>query len=498
MKNNFKTTTQLLVGVAAIGILSASVFAWTAPTQAPTGGNVPAPVNTGANPQTKSSSLSVIGNLTAASVLPGQVVSGIGNVIASSGVFGQLVNGTRGVFGCLANCSTDTNVFRAGKHINQGNLGQGIAATLEKGLVVNQNGIPSTVNAAFWVSLLGNTGSLGRNVMTLLISDDNVSSPNQENNTAVFQTNAERFSLYNLAGNAFVGLTAKNIRLTDGAAAGKVLTSDANGYASWGDGTNQSVPPAEPKPAIALIVRNGSSASPYKHSDDGGAIGTCSPDYPILISMTGACKWAGPVNRTRLAETTILHLGTENTPGEGQAVCYRDGVNGELRDIRLVCANKDLVTTANFGGALAPVWHDVPIASGNWGQSCQSWLNTTSVIPYGSGGFASQPLGSFTTGISAKANANGAIVWNPENNKNFCIYEKNENTLNDGQQTQATMMSSGNVGTAGTWTGSRYAPQLKTFSNPNWRPVTGIGSQISSVVGFENHTLTSLKTMVKY
>lgn len=345
MKNNFKTTTQLLVGVAAIGILSASVFAWTAPTQAPTAGNVPAPVNTGASPQTKSSSLSVIGNLT-----------------ASQGVFGQLVNGARGVFGCLANCSTDTNVFRAGKHGNQGNLGQGIAATLEKGLVVNQNGIPSTVNAAFWVSLLGNTGSLGRNVMTLLISDDNVSSPNQENNTAVFQTNAERFSLYNIAGNAFVGLTAKNIRLTDGAAAGKVLTSDANGYASWADSSAIAAPaPSGDNEYINPVIQKNAS---------GLVTGSCPITHPVMISAGGQCG----STPGQIKEIFVSFIGEVGSPGNMSMRCTEAdqgvGQAAPTATLRPVCMKP--------AGLQVPVgvsWYAVSKTAGSIGQSCQSWLN---------------------------------------------------------------------------------------------------------------------------
>lgn len=68
---NQKTTKQLthwlsviIIGVA-LGLGLQFVRAWTEPTAAPPGGNVGAPINTSANPQTKAGSFTSNGNITA-------------------------------------------------------------------------------------------------------------------------------------------------------------------------------------------------------------------------------------------------------------------------------------------------------------------------------------------------------------------------------------------------------------------------------------------------
>ena len=56
--SNFQKTIALLVGVVAMALaISYFVFAWTEPTQAPPGGNVPAPLNVGSAGQSKAGGL---------------------------------------------------------------------------------------------------------------------------------------------------------------------------------------------------------------------------------------------------------------------------------------------------------------------------------------------------------------------------------------------------------------------------------------------------------
>ena len=51
--------------IVAIGTTGYFVWAWTPPTEAPPGGNVPTPINVGGEPQTKAGSFESLGQITA-------------------------------------------------------------------------------------------------------------------------------------------------------------------------------------------------------------------------------------------------------------------------------------------------------------------------------------------------------------------------------------------------------------------------------------------------
>ena len=95
--SNFQKTIALLVGVVAMALaISYFVFAWTEPTQAPPGGNVPAPLNVGPAGQSKAGGLILNtgeaatglivqhGNVGIGTTNPGQKLDVAGNVSANN------------------------------------------------------------------------------------------------------------------------------------------------------------------------------------------------------------------------------------------------------------------------------------------------------------------------------------------------------------------------------------------------------------------------------
>lgn len=201
---------KTILSIALIATVVSVAHAWTAPTSTPTGGNVPAPVNTGSIAQTKNSDLSLVGNL-----------------MAFRGFFSQYINAPKARFGCLLfSCGSASfispNIFEAGAYNN------GVA--FDKGLVVHADG---------------------------------------------------------------------GIQITSGnPGAGKVLTSDATGNASWGAG------------AVAQTQTLDMYEAVHTENNDSGHV-TCNPGYKVT-GGGGNCGNVGGVNEAILvSEPTGIGSGQE-------------------------------------------------------------------------------------------------------------------------------------------------------------------------------------------
>lgn len=404
MNKFFKTTAQTLAVIAGVGILSVTVFAWTAPTSAPTGGNVPAPVNTGSVAQTKSSSFSVVGPT--ASLSATQNVTAGSIVAGAIGAFNTIVNSPKAQFGCfLLFCGNTTpNILEAGKFVS---------GAFDKGLMVNADGVPVVQKTPLFVNLNGNTQVGGRNALMLLTSQDNAT--NGEG--AVIQTNADRISFYGF--NGLNAISAKKIRLTEGAGTGKVLTSDADGNASWGSSLGNSVATTLMDVGDVKINRVSYYNNNATKINQGYAI--CDAGY-MAISGGVDCESNGQfmadnANMTRRLDS-IVHAVQISEPGLANGVAYSysgsgsggvtssstypttwrgrcgagNSTDSELdMHITVVCVRvkptniltSDTVTTTppvNPGVGGTPTvpqksWYAVNKAAGTIGQSCQSWLS---------------------------------------------------------------------------------------------------------------------------
>jgi hypothetical protein len=239
MKSFLNKKTQV-AGLMIVGMMVAShAFAWTAPVAPAYNNNVPAPVNTGTVAQTKGSDFSVLGNLWA-KVNPANPTVG-GNIFGGYGWIANNLLAGKSRIGCSINCSAttvaSTNVLEAGK-FDSGNL--------STGLVASPLGTISIKGTTLFSNLMGLTGSLGRNAINVLVSNDNLTGTAG----AVIQTNADKFSFFNSTGTAKVGIAANHVD-TNGirvaaagtAQPGKVLTAmNTAGDAIWGDAAAVSVP----------------------------------------------------------------------------------------------------------------------------------------------------------------------------------------------------------------------------------------------------------------
>lgn len=90
----------VMVGLI-LGVSLQFVRAWTEPTDAPPGGNVGAPINTGNNLQQKSGSLALLGQLITSYInIPGNVPAA-GNVLTAQNAAGQVAWAAGGGGGCF-------------------------------------------------------------------------------------------------------------------------------------------------------------------------------------------------------------------------------------------------------------------------------------------------------------------------------------------------------------------------------------------------------------
>jgi hypothetical protein len=378
MKKTLLNFTRTALALGVLGLMAPLALAWTPPTGSFPAGNVPAPVNTGTVTQTKNSSLNIVGVLNA----------------SISTVAGVVAKGTRGMFGCSATLGgclgvVPSGLFEAGKYnansssanltdgisIGTGGevaIGKMVSGTLlpSQGLFVG-NVLGAMVNRFFGRLdiVLPGSGPVGRNALMLQVSQDNVAN----GDGAVFQTNADRFSFYNAG--SLAAITAKKIRLTEGAAAGKVLVSDASGNGSWGDAAG----------AMDIIEVHVPKSGGWKASDK------CPLSHPIALSGGGGCS-VGMLNKVN-----VSFLGHAGAEGEVTVECRKDPLravpDGSVNGVDLICAKA--VPGGIYGGMVAgaqttttpppPVSTNQFVAvpastpNGTPGQSCVAWLLASNV-----------------------------------------------------------------------------------------------------------------------
>ncbi len=289
---------KTVLSIALIVTVVSVAHAWTAPTTNPTGGNVPAPVNTGSVAQTKNSDLGLVGNL-----------------MAFRGFFSQYVNAPKARFGCLLfSCGstsfTSSNIFEAGAYDN------GVA--FDKGLIVHADG---------------------------------------------------------------------GVQITSGnPGAGKVLTSDATGNASWGNGSTDTI---DSGGLISYVRRY----QPPTGTDT--VIAYCQPGS-IAIGGGGDCQYGIKISQPYVAGLpNNVHGDTFSgaTPAatgwrvsclsrDNPSTAIRDGGNNsKLGDARaeVVCMKKDamLALGSNVGngngvsgGTTGGTWHYAGTPSSPSASSC--------------------------------------------------------------------------------------------------------------------------------
>ncbi|MDB4984785.1 MAG: hypothetical protein JWM20_964 [Patescibacteria group bacterium] len=198
---SFKTISVAVL--AALALLVSVHFAhaaWTVPTGVPPTGNVTAPVNVGATGQVKTGPFTVL-NL----------------FMAKQGIFGPQI----------ASVSSTTNIFSAMSAVLGGH-----------GIWIDQAGNPTVQGTQLNINLTQNSAGAGRNAIDIEVSPDNTAVDKH----AAFTTNAPGFHFWSNATASSGGILAGYITLNRGCQAnggvdctGKILTSDANGNASWED-----------------------------------------------------------------------------------------------------------------------------------------------------------------------------------------------------------------------------------------------------------------------
>ena len=431
MKTSYKK--QQFIAMIAVFTLTASVaFAWTAPTAAPTGGNVPAPINTGSVAQTKNASLSIIGN-----------------ILASNGILGNLVNGIKGRFGFLDIGTSTGDIFIArpsqtGPGLSIGNDGKIIASSSGNissgnfgGLVVDPNGGTTLGSRTNWVTKGLSITPTGQSIFqgpgVSIMSPLNISS-----------------------GNPGVG---------------KVLTSDAQGNATW-----QASTAGITGNPLTVSIADAGDVKVYRTSwynnnttkiNQGYAI--CQPGY-MAISGGVDCESNGStmaddgnvgrridrvVHAMQISEPGLANGSPYPYTGTGSGNSTETGVYptswrgrcgaGNASDseldmhITVVCMKVKQATLAttsdaltdktdkiNFGtGATSSIssnldWYDISKTTGTNGQTCQSWLA-------GYPNFTGNPSTVRATGTLGPTTGTGSV---PIGSNENCAYSRTISGVN--------------------------------------------------------------------
>ena len=205
-QTKFAKTLALCVGVLVFSV-SASylIFAWTAPGSTPPGGNVAAPINTGSTAQTKAGSLHSNNRISASSNIystGGSIYTSNGSIYTNNGS----IYTNNGGLGSTANSST-------GGYLSLTNSSKTTLGTAQRWTIYNMTGSYGD-SLQFWAyDTAGCGGGLCTSRMTITDSGN------------VGIGTASPAAKLDVAG---------QIKISGGSpGAGKVLTSDSNGLATW-------------------------------------------------------------------------------------------------------------------------------------------------------------------------------------------------------------------------------------------------------------------------
>lgn len=472
MNKTFKTGAQILVVVAAVAVLATAAFAYTNPTGTAPSGNVPAPVNTGTFMQTKLGDLGLAG-------------TGTGNLFATmNGWFGGGVFAKTGYFGTdSSSVSATTNILSA------------MTSLLGKGLVVDQSGSPTVHNAIFTVDLRGNSGSTGRNAIDVEASSDNTH--------AVLSTNMPGFHLWSnaISGGSDAGILAGYgffkglVTIQDGTqGAGKVLTSDADGNASWNafqtDSTN------------GLIT--------YVRVDGTGQDTAVCPSGYVAIGGGGDCQDLMTISQPDPAGNGVqatgwkVVCGTPNIASGGSGHFNSGGaVHAEaicMKSTTLLTSlnngtNNPTTTTSTTTTTTTPTtnWHLLtdrvasPTTASN-GTSCDTWLAANGVGTVTHRGVAVNPI--------------AGNVQNPTNaTSGTCAYQFSSRVVAVAGVTAGAPVPSTQLNLLEFGTTCAIAPSSSSFTNGhpvtachdsyasgNTGPLFGTGSQATTQLSYVSAT----------
>ena len=205
-QTKFAKTLALCVGVLVFSV-SASylIFAWTAPGSTPPGGNVAAPINTGSTAQTKAGSLHSNNRISASSNIystGGSIYTSNGSIYTNNGS----IYTNNGGLGSTANSST-------GGYLSLTNSSKTTLGTAQRWTIYNMTGSYGD-SLQFWAyDTAGCGGGLCTSRMTITDSGN------------VGIGTASPAAKLDVAG---------QIKISGGSpAAGKVLTSNSSGLATW-------------------------------------------------------------------------------------------------------------------------------------------------------------------------------------------------------------------------------------------------------------------------
>lgn len=376
--------------VCAAGTLA---LAYTAPTAAPTGGNVPAPVNTGTFAQTKSGDLQVGLPNASASLISRNWLFGV------FGLFNNMLSSRRGAFvdepgnAIVLNGQNGTDFLQAGITKNG-------YAEIAQGLTVNQYGntlikslTPTTNTQAPVLDVQATSANGGGKIFSATGQQGGMTLWAKTGNAAFGFSDTNRAAL-SIDGNLSVN---KEVQIGGGSPAqGKVLVAKDNlGTAEWGGGSTSTGGPDGLIKYVRAPIASGSVASAFCGVD------AADDANWIAIGGGGYCQWGTQISQPVVNRSSSAHLDGHRTEpaigwhldcldkmmdgGGGQVV--GEGGNPGFAKAEVVCMKRTSVLTgittttptgSTGGGASAPTpgWH-LATGSGNPGESCVQWLTRT-------------------------------------------------------------------------------------------------------------------------
>lgn len=290
------------IGLVVIGFACAVgtiALAYTAPTAAPTGGNVPAPVNTGTVAQTKSGDLQVGLPNASASLISRNWLMGV------FGLFNNMVSSRRGAFvdepgnAIVINGQNGTDFFQAGI------LKTGLAE-IAQGLTVNQYGntlikslTPTTNTQAPVLDVQATSANGGGKIFSATGQQGGMTLWAKTGNGAFGFTDTSK-ALLSVGGNLNV---ANQVQIAGGSPAqGKILVASDNlGTAEWGGETISTAGDGGLIKYVRAPISSGSVASAFCGVD------AADDANWIAIGGGGYCQWGTQISQPVINRSSSAH-----------------------------------------------------------------------------------------------------------------------------------------------------------------------------------------------